>query len=73
MMERSTRPTHTFKIGQQIYHHSGGLPGGKRTGPCTIIGVVRQSSGIILYRIKSSGREQLAQESELKLALRPQA
>jgi hypothetical protein len=23
----------TFKIGQQVYDHAGGLPGGKRTGP----------------------------------------
>jgi hypothetical protein len=65
------RPGHTFKIGQQVYHHARSLPGGKRTGPYTIIGIVRQSSGVPLYRIKSPAREQLAHESELKLALRP--
>ena len=65
------RATHTFKIGQQVYHHAGGLPGGKRTGPYTVIGVVRQSSDAVLYRIKNSKDEQLAHESELKLALRP--
>ena len=65
------RPTHTFKIGHQVYHHAGGLPGGKRTGPYTIISVVRQSDGAVLYRIKNSKHEQLAHESEMKLALRP--
>jgi hypothetical protein len=65
------RPTHTFKIGQQVYDHAGGLPGGKRTGPYTVVGVVRQSSDAVLYRIKNSRHEQLAHESELRLALRP--
>jgi hypothetical protein len=63
------RPTYAFKTGQQVFHHSGGLPGGERTGPYTIIGIVRQSGGTVLYRIKNSTREQLAHESELKLAL----
>ena len=58
-----------FKIGQQVYHHTGGPPGGKRTGPYTIVGLVRQSSGTILFKIKSASREQLAHESELKLVL----
>jgi hypothetical protein len=44
-------------------------PGGKRTGPYTIVGLVRQSSGTILFKIKSATREQLAHESELKLVL----
>jgi hypothetical protein len=69
---------HTFKIGDQVYHHSGSRAG-KRTGPYTIVGRVRsytaegrlrQPDGTILYRIKSSTREQLAEESELKVALR---
>jgi hypothetical protein len=34
-----------------------------------VIGIVRQPYGTILYRIKSSSREHLAPESELKLAL----
>jgi hypothetical protein len=63
------RPAHTFKIGQEVFHRTGGLPGGKRTGPYTIVGVVRQSSGTTLYRIKNSRREQLAHESEMKLTL----
>jgi ABC-type lipopolysaccharide export system ATPase subunit len=63
------RPIHAFKIGQQVYHHTGGLPRGKRTGPYTIVGLVRQSSGTILFKIKSATREQLAHESELKLVL----
>ena len=63
------RPIHAFKIGQQVYHHTGGPPGGKRTGPYTIVGLVRQSSGTILFKIKSASREQLAHESELKLVL----
>ena len=53
----------------RVYHYSGGLPGGKRTGPYTIVGVVRRSTGETLYRIKSASREQLAHESELKLVL----
>ena len=44
---------------------------GARTGPHTVIGLVRQSDGTILYRIKDATREQLAHESELKLALQP--
>jgi hypothetical protein len=63
------KPTHAFKIGQQVYHHTGGPPGGKRTGPYMIIGVVRRSTGETLYRIKSSSGEQLAQPDELKLVL----
>jgi hypothetical protein len=63
------RPTHKFKVGQQVYRHSGGLPGGKRTGPYTVIGLTWQPNGTVLYRIKSSTREQLAHESELKLVL----
>ena len=63
------RPIHAFKIGQQVYHHTGGLPGGKRTGPYTIVGRVRQSSGVILFKIKSASHEQLGHESELKLVL----
>ena len=43
---------------------------GNRTGPYTIVGMVRQSSGAILLKIKSATREQLAHESELKLALK---
>jgi hypothetical protein len=63
------RPRHTFKIGEQVYHYSGGLPGRKRTGPYTVVGRVRQSDGTILYRIKNSMREQLAHPSELKLVV----
>jgi hypothetical protein len=63
-----TRPTHKFKIGQQVFHHV--RPGGKRTGPYTVIGIAWQSEGAVRYRIKSPTREQLAEESELKLALK---
>jgi hypothetical protein len=59
---------HTFKIDQQVYHHAGGLPGGQRTGPYTIMGIVWQSGGTVRYRIKCSNYEQLTHESELKLA-----
>jgi hypothetical protein len=31
------KSAHTFKIGDQVYHHSGALPDGKRRGPYTII------------------------------------
>ena len=64
------RPVHTLKIGQRVYHHPGGPQGGNRTGPYTIVAMVRQSSGVILFKIKSATREQLVHESELKLALR---
>jgi hypothetical protein len=64
------RPTHKFKVGQQVYHHSAGGPPVQRTGPYTVIGVVWQPSGTMVYRIKSETREQLAHESELKLALK---
>ena len=59
------RPRHIFKIGQQVYHHAGGLPGGQRTGPYTIIGIAWQSGGPVRYRITSSKHEQLAHASEL--------
>jgi hypothetical protein len=36
-----------------------------------VIGITRQPNGTILYRIKNSTREQLAHESELRLALQP--
>lgn len=60
------RPRHIFKIGQQVYHHAGGLPGGQRTGPY----IAWQSGGTVRYRIKSSKHEQPAHESELKRALK---
>ena len=63
------RPIHAFKIGQHVCRHTGGPPGGKRTGPYTIVGLVRQSSGVILFKIKSASREQLAHPDELKLVL----
>jgi hypothetical protein len=66
-MEETPRPRYAFKIGQQVYQHTGGPPGGKRTG--MIVGIARQSGGTVLYRIKSSTREQLAQPDELKLVL----
>jgi hypothetical protein len=64
------RPIHTFRIGEEVYHYAAGMTRRSRTGPYTIIGLVRQSSGTILYRIKSLSREQLAHPSELKLVLR---
>jgi hypothetical protein len=71
-MEETNRPQYTFKIGQQVYRHIGGpvSRGGKRTGPHTIVGVVRRPDGASLYRISGPGGEQLAHESELKLALK---
>jgi hypothetical protein len=66
------RPAYTFKIGQHVYRHDGKPPsrGGKRTGPHIIVGVVRGSNGASLYRISGPGGEQLADASELKVALR---
>jgi ABC-type lipopolysaccharide export system ATPase subunit len=65
-----SRPIHFFKIGQQVYYYAAGGPRGKRTGPYTIVGMVRQSSGAVLIKIKSATHELLAHESELKLALK---
>src|ERR1700753_2986484 len=64
------RPIYAFKIGQQVYYHPGGGPRGKRTGPYIIVGLVRQSSGVILFKLKDGAREQLAEASEMKLALK---
>jgi hypothetical protein len=44
-------------------------PPGGRTGPFTIVGMVRQPDGKILYRIKNRTQEHLAHQSELKLSL----
>jgi hypothetical protein len=62
------RPTHKFKVGQQVYHHP--PQRGKRSGPYTVIGLAFQPEGAVRYRIKSPTREQVAEESELKLALK---
>jgi hypothetical protein len=52
------KPAHTFKIGEQVYHHSGDPAGGTRTGPYTIIGLLWQSESAVRYCIKSATREQ---------------
>jgi len=59
-----------LKIGQQVYYHSGGPPGGTQTGPYTIIGLLWQSGSAVRYCIKSTTREQIVDESDLKLAVR---
>ena len=64
-----SRTAHIFKIGQEVYHHTGVFQRGKRSGPYTVVGVVRRSTGETLYRIKSSSREHLAHPDELKLVL----
>ena len=64
------KPAHTFQIGQEVYLHSGGLAGGTRSGPYTIIGLLWQSSSAVRYCIKSTTREQIVDESDLQLALR---
>jgi hypothetical protein len=51
------KPAHAFKIGQQVYYHSGGPPGGTQTGPYTIIGLLWQSGSAVRYCIKSTMRE----------------
>jgi hypothetical protein len=61
------KPPHTFKIGQQVYHHRDSLPGGTQTGPYTIIGLLWQSGGAVRYCIKSTTREQIVDESDLEL------
>jgi len=71
-MEETSRPRYAFKIGQQVYRHTGGplSRGGKRTGPYMIVGMVRQPDGApSLYRISGPNGEQLVDGGELKLAL----
>ncbi len=63
------KPAHTFQIGQEVYHHTGGLPGGTRTGPYTIIGLLWQPGCAVRYCIKSTTRERIVDESGLKLAV----
>ena len=60
---------YTFKIGQHVFYHVQNRPRGGKTGPFTIIGMVRQSEGGILYRVKNRTQEHLAHEDELKRAL----
>jgi hypothetical protein len=62
------RPTYSFKIGQRVFYHAKDRPSGARTGPFTIVGMVRQPDGEILYRIKSRTHEHLAHQKELKLS-----
>ena len=63
------KPAHTFKIGQQVYHHIGGKDG-PQTGPYTIIGLLWQSGSAVRYCIQSTTREQIVNESELELAVK---
>jgi hypothetical protein len=63
------RPAYSFKIGQGVFYHAKGRPRGARTGPFTIVGMVRQQDGEILYRIKSRTHEHLAHQNELKLSV----
>ena len=65
-----TRPIHAFKIGQQVYHHSGDPPSGTPMGPYTIIGLLWQSGSAMRYCIKNTTREQIVDESDLQLASR---
>jgi|EndMetStandDraft_9_1072997.scaffolds.fasta_scaffold1070269_1 hypothetical protein len=61
-MEETNRPRYAFKIGQ-LYRQVGT----KRIGSFTVIGLVQQD-GSFSYRLSG---QQLAPESELKLALQP--
>ena len=63
------RPTYRFKIGQHVFYHAKGRFPGRRTGPFTVVALVRQPSGVTLYRIKNRTQDHLASEDELKLAL----
>ena len=72
-MEETNRPRYAFKIGQQVYRHTGAPSRGtQRTGPYMIVGLVKQDSAFF-YRLSGPRGEQLAPESELKLALQPRA
>jgi hypothetical protein len=61
------RPAYKFKIGQQVSYYAGGRTYGKRTGPFTVVALVRQPNGATMYRIKSRMHEHMALEDELKL------
>jgi hypothetical protein len=63
------RPTYTFKIGQQVAYYAGGRTHRKRTGPFTVVALVRQPDGVTKYRIKSRTHEHLALADELRLVL----
>ena len=63
------RPTHTFKIGQQVFYYAGGRAHGKKTGPFTVVALVRQPNGVTKYRIKSRTHEHVALTDELRLVL----
>jgi hypothetical protein len=70
-MEETNRPRYAFKIGQQVYRHTGAPSRGtQRTGPYMIVGLVQQDSAFF-YRLSGPRGEHLAPESELKLALQP--
>ena len=64
------RPTYTFKIGQQVFYYAGGRALKKKTGPFTVVALVRQPDGETKYRIKSRTHEHLALADELRLVLR---
>ena len=51
-----SKPAHTFNIGQQVYHHTGGSPSGTPMGPYTIIGLLWQSGSAVRYCIKPGFR-----------------
>jgi len=67
-MEETNHPRYAFKIGQQVYRHTGGP---LSRGPYMIVGMVLHSDGASLHRISGPNGEQLAPESELELALQP--
>ena len=54
------RPTYTFKIGQRFFYYAGGRALKKKTGPFTVVALVRQPDGETNYRIKSRTHEDLA-------------
>jgi hypothetical protein len=64
------RPTYTFKIGQQVFYYAGGRgTRKKKTGPFTVVALIRQSNGVTMYRIKSRTHEHRALADELRLVL----
>jgi len=64
------KPAHAFRIGQQVYHHSGGPPSATPTGLYTVIGLLWQTGSVMRYCIRRNMREQIVDESDLQLASR---
>jgi hypothetical protein len=62
-------PLYTFKVGQRVFYYAGGQAIGNKTGPFTVLTLVRQPDGQIQYQIGMRSHEHTAREDELTLLL----